>query len=70
MDRDRDAVRRYAAAAERAPRWGALHLAWGDALNRLGRRDDAAAKWRAASNMDLSASDRAQVAARLGGARR
>ncbi|NEX95416.1 hypothetical protein, partial [Caulobacter sp. 17J65-9] len=55
QDNARAALKRYAAAAERAPRWGALHLAWGDALERLGRRDDARAKWRAAAGMDLSA---------------
>ncbi|MFN9251653.1 MAG: hypothetical protein ACK58O_11450 [Brevundimonas sp.] len=58
-------MRRYADAAERAPRWGALHLAWGDALNRLGRRDEAIAKWRLAAGMDLSARERAVVTQRL-----
>ena len=51
----------YQRAAERAPRWGGLHMAWGRALWRLGRFDEAEAKFRAASNMDLSRSDRARV---------
>lgn len=61
----RGAVRKYSAAAERAPRWGALHLAWGRSLEAAGRLDQAAAKYRAAAGMDLSATDRAEVARRL-----
>ncbi|NEX94930.1 hypothetical protein G3573_19315, partial [Caulobacter sp. 17J65-9] len=52
-------------AAERAPNWGALRLAWGDALKRAGRPDEARAQWRAALPLDLSAVDRAAVKARL-----
>lgn len=61
----RGAVSKYSAAAERAPRWGALHLAWGRALEATGRLDQAVVKYRAAAGMDLSATDRAEVARRL-----
>jgi tetratricopeptide (TPR) repeat protein len=63
------AVRRYAQAAERAPRWGALHLAWGRSLEALGREDEARAKYAQAGRLDLNATDRAEVARRLGSAR-
>jgi len=59
---DRGAAARYAQAAERAPRWGALHIEWGRALWRLGRHDQARAKFEAAAAMDLSASDRDRLA--------
>jgi Flp pilus assembly protein TadD len=60
------AIRKYRAAAERAPRWGALHLAWGRALEAQGRRDQAREKYTQAARMDLSATDRAEVVRRLG----
>jgi len=40
-----EAIRRYRDAADRAPRWGALHLAWGRALEARGRRDQAREKY-------------------------
>ncbi len=54
------------AAAERTPRWGGLQLAWGRALDSLGRKAEAQEKYLAAAQMDLSAADRAIVQA-LGG---
>nr|MDQ2859877.1 hypothetical protein [Pseudomonadota bacterium] len=59
------AIGRFAAAEAFAPRWGRLHLMWGDAL--AGLRQDAATKaqWGAAAGMDLSAADRAALAVRL-----
>ena len=59
----RAAERRYRMAAERAPRWGALHVAWAQTLWRLGRRDEALSKLRAAAAMALGAADRARLAA-------
>jgi predicted RNA polymerase sigma factor len=59
-------VRLYAEAAERAPRWGGLHLAWGRSLQALGRREEARAKFAEAARLDLSAADRAEVRGRLG----
>ncbi|MFN5615558.1 MAG: hypothetical protein ACK45V_07725, partial [Brevundimonas sp.] len=63
------AIRRYRAAAERAPRWGALHLAWGRALEARGRIGQAREKYAEAAGMDLSVADRAEVVRRLGAIR-
>lgn len=57
----RAALRRYAAAAKLAPRWSGLQIAWGEALARSGRQQQAQSKWREASTMVLSPSDRAKV---------
>ena len=54
-----------ATAADRAPQWGALHLAWGRALEAQGRRDQARDKYTEAARLDLSAADRAEVVRRL-----
>ena len=61
LGRHREAVRSFAEAAERAPRWGALHLDWGIALLRRDDRETARQKLRAASRMDLSARDRGKL---------
>lgn len=62
------AILKCRAAADRAPQWGALQLAWGRALEAQGRRDQAREKYTEAACMDLSAADRAEVARRRGGA--
>ena len=59
--RDEEAVGFYRKAAERAPRWGALYLAWGTALWRTGERESAQEKLRAAAAMDLSPGDRGKL---------
>ena len=41
--RDRPHRAQFAAAAPLAPRWGRLHLKWGEALAKLGRADEARA---------------------------
>ena len=56
-----EAERRYRQAAERAPRWGALRLAWARALWRIGRQDQAREQLDAAAAMDLSPADRARL---------
>lgn len=61
----RAAEQRYRQAAERAPRWGALRLAWGDALAALRRRDEARAQWWAAQGRVITAAERAAAAERL-----
>ena len=53
-----DAERAYAAAARLAPQWGSLQMRWASALWRLGKRDEARAKLRAAAAMDLNDADR------------
>ena len=57
----RDAERDYRSGADRAPRWGALHLGWARALWRIGRQDEAREKLRLAAGMDLSDADRARL---------
>ena len=59
----KSAAAKFAQAQPLAPRWGRLHLKWGEALARLGRAEAARAKWRAAAGMDLSAVDRAALKA-------
>jgi Flp pilus assembly protein TadD len=57
------AVARFAEAEKSAPRWARLHLKWAEALARLGRRDEARAHLKAAAAMDLTPSERAELAA-------
>ncbi len=54
-----DAERAFAMAANLQPWWGSLHMRWAAALWRLGKRDEARAKLRAAATMALSEADRA-----------
>jgi tetratricopeptide (TPR) repeat protein len=60
-----DALGRYAAAAELAPHWGALYLAWGRALDAQGDAAGAQQKYRAAREMGLSAADRTALGSLL-----
>ena len=55
------AVAKFAEADKDAPRWGRNHLRWGQALLRLGQKDEAKAQLRAASGVDLSPPDRATL---------
>ena len=48
-------------AAADAPHWGRLHLRWGQALARLGHARQAETQYAAASGMDLSPADRAEL---------
>uniref|UniRef100_UPI0039830DBB hypothetical protein n=1 Tax=Phenylobacterium sp. TaxID=1871053 RepID=UPI0039830DBB len=57
------AVDKFAQAAKLAPRWGRLHLKWGEALAKLGKVEEARAKWRAAATMDLTLAERAELQA-------
>src|SRR5205085_1882717 len=62
------ALRAFAEAAQHAPRWGGLHLAWGRSLAKSGRIDEARTQWRAAAGMDLTPDERTELA-RLQGTR-
>ena len=53
-----EAERAYATAARLAPQWGSLQMRWASALWRLGKRDEARAKPRAAATMALNDGDR------------
>jgi len=61
LGRRREALLGYRAAADRAPRWGALHLEWGIALWHAGRHDQARQKFRTAAGLDLSRRDRLRL---------
>ena len=55
------ALEKFTAANTYAPNWGRLHLKWGEALTAMGRTDDAKMQINAASQLSLSAADRAAV---------
>ena len=59
------ATRKFEEAARYAPRWGRLHLRWGEALGGSGAAADARTHWRAAATIDLSAAERAALSAHL-----
>ena len=55
------AVDKFRQADADAPRWGRNHLRRGEALVRLGRKDEAWAQFQAASSLELSTADRAEL---------
>jgi len=55
------AVARFSAAEEFAPRWGRLHVKWGEALLKLERREGAQKQRAIAATLDLSAAERAEL---------
>jgi tetratricopeptide (TPR) repeat protein len=57
------AVEKFEAAEPLAPKWGRLHLKWAEALAMLGRIAEARAHLRAASALDLSGPERAELGA-------
>ena len=60
-----EAEQSYSAAARLTPQWGALQMRWASALWRLGKRDEARAKLRAAGAMALNDADRLHLAAMM-----
>jgi tetratricopeptide (TPR) repeat protein len=64
MGRLDEAVDTYRQAEEQAPRWGRLQIDEGVAAARLGKRDEARARFAKAQSLDLSAGDKI-VARRL-----
>jgi tetratricopeptide (TPR) repeat protein len=58
-----EALTHFEDAAKLAPRWGRLNLKWAEALAALGRMAEARAHLASARGMDLTASDRAELAA-------
>jgi hypothetical protein len=56
------AVAKFAEADKYAPNWGRLHLKWGEALEYAGRRDDAKAQFARAATLDLTPSEKAELA--------
>ncbi|HEY1837022.1 MAG TPA: hypothetical protein VGG36_05145 [Rhizomicrobium sp.] len=56
------ALPKFEIANRYAPKWGRLHLKWGEALGYLGRSIEAHAQYEAASALDLSPGDKAELA--------
>jgi tetratricopeptide (TPR) repeat protein len=62
QDDAKSAIAKFKAAEKFAPKWGRLHLKWGEALLKLGRSVEAQAQFRTAASLDLTASERAELA--------
>ena len=56
------ALAKFAEANKYAPNWGRLHLKWGEALFYAGRRDEAAKQFARAGQLDLTPSEKAELA--------
>jgi tetratricopeptide (TPR) repeat protein len=57
------ALAKFAEAEKYAPNWGRLHLKWGEALAYAGRRDEAKAQFARAAQLDLTPSEKTELAA-------
>jgi tetratricopeptide (TPR) repeat protein len=58
------ALAKFEEADRYAPNWGRLHLKWGEALVYAGNPQEAKMQFAAAARLDLSITDRAELAAR------
>jgi tetratricopeptide (TPR) repeat protein len=56
------ALAKFTEAGKYAPNWGRLHLKWGEALYYMGRRDEARAQFARASTLDLTPSEKSELA--------
>jgi tetratricopeptide (TPR) repeat protein len=56
------ALAKFAEAEKYAPNWGRLHLKWGEALYYMGRRDEARAQFARAAALDLTPSEKSELA--------
>jgi tetratricopeptide (TPR) repeat protein len=56
------ALAKFAEAEKYAPNWGRLHLKWGEALVYVGKRDDAKAQFARAGQLDLTPSEKIELA--------
>jgi tetratricopeptide (TPR) repeat protein len=61
------ALTKFEEAEKYAPNWGRLHLKWGEALGYAGYKDEAQKQYQAASRLDLSATDKAELARQIRG---
>ena len=61
------ALAKFAEAEKYAPNWGRLHLKWGEALGYAGKKNEARAQYQAASSLDLSVADKAELAGQMQG---
>ena len=58
------ALAKFAEANKYAPNWGRLHLKWGEALFYAGQKDDAKKQFAIAAALDLTPSEKAELAKR------
>ena len=56
------ALAKFEEAAKCAPKWGRLHLKWDEALWWSGRKDDARKQFAIASGLDLTSSEKSELA--------
>jgi tetratricopeptide (TPR) repeat protein len=56
------ALKKFAEAEKYAPSWGRLHLKWGQALAYTGKRDEARAQFSRAAALDLTSSEKQELA--------
>jgi Flp pilus assembly protein TadD len=56
------ALAKFAEANKYAPNWGRLHLKWGEALVYAGKRDEAKGQFARAAQLDLTSSEKAELA--------
>jgi tetratricopeptide (TPR) repeat protein len=61
------ALAKFAEAGKYAPNWGRLHLKWGEALGYTGRKDEAQKQYALAAGLDLSDTDKAELASQSQG---
>jgi len=62
------ALAKFAEANKYAPNWGRLHLKWGEALAYSGKRDQAKAQFALAAQLNLTPSEKAELAQAKSGA--
>ena len=60
------ALAKFAEAEKYAPNWGRLHLKWGEALFYAGKPDEAKAQFAHAAQLDLTPSEKSELARLLG----
>ena len=61
------ALAKFSEAEKYAPNWGRLHLKWAEALGYAGNKGEARKQYQAASRLDLSATDKAELARQMRG---
>jgi tetratricopeptide (TPR) repeat protein len=59
------ALAKFAEAGKYAPNWGRLHLKWGEALVYAGKRDEAKAQFARAAQLDLTPTEKTELARKL-----
>ena len=61
------ALAKFEEAEKYAPNWGRLHLKRGEAIGYAGKKDEARAQYQKASTLDLSTTDKAELARQMQG---